>query len=95
MTENLTFAIFSIVTLLICGYFFYAATHGPYGLYEKGRIEADEVLLSQRLSDLTRTRLDAENRAKRLSDQFLDLELLDEQSRRVLGMIRDDEIVVH
>ena len=87
-------AIFSIVTLLICCYFFFAATHGPYGLYEKGRIEADEILLNQQLADLVRSREEAENRAKRLSDQFLDLDLLDEQSRRVLGMVRDDEIIV-
>lgn len=93
-TENLTMAIFSVITVLVCGYFFYAATHGPYGLYEKGRIEADEVVLTQRLEALTQTRVEAENRTHRLSDQYLDLDLLDEQSRKVLGMVRDDEIIV-
>ena len=93
-TENLTMAIFSAITVLVCGYFFYAATHGPYGLYEKGRIEADEVLLSQHLQTLSRERMEAENRTHRLSDQYLDLDLLDEQSRKVLGMIRDDEVIV-
>ena len=93
-TENLTMAFFSVITMLVCGYFFYAATHGPYGLYEKGRIEADEVLLTQHLQELSRTRAEAENRAHRLSDQYLDLDLLDEQSRKVLGMVRDDEVIV-
>ena len=35
-----------------------------------------------------------ENRTRRLSDQFLDLDLLDEQARDVLGYIRADEIVI-
>jgi len=29
-----------------------------------------------------------------LSDEFLDLDLLDQQARDVLGMIRADEIVI-
>ena len=94
-TENLTLVVFSTLTVLVCCYFFYAATHGPYGLYERGRIEADEVLLGQQLAVLTSTRLQSENRARRLSDQYLDLDLLDEQSRKVLGMVRDDELIVH
>jgi cell division protein FtsB len=35
-----------------------------------------------------------ENLTRRLSDRFLDLDLLDEQSRRILGVIRPDEIVI-
>jgi cell division protein FtsB len=35
-----------------------------------------------------------ENLTHRLSDGYLDLDLLDEQARRVLGMIRPDEIVI-
>jgi cell division protein FtsB len=35
-----------------------------------------------------------ENLTMRLSDNFLDLDLLDQQARDVLGMIRADEIVI-
>ncbi len=35
------------------------------------------------------------NKTRRLSDEYLDLELLDQQARDVLGMIRPDEIVLH
>jgi cell division protein FtsB len=35
-----------------------------------------------------------ENLTKRMSDDFLDLDLLDERSRSVLGMVRPDEIVI-
>ncbi len=87
-------AVFSVLTVLVCGYFFYAATQGPYGLYERGRIESDELLLGQELTKLITTRKEAQNRAHRLSDDYLDLDLLDEQSRKVLGMVRDDEVIV-
>jgi len=36
----------------------------------------------------------AKNRAHRLSDEYLDLDLLDEQARKVLGLIRGNEIIV-
>jgi cell division protein FtsB len=35
-----------------------------------------------------------ENMTQRMSDEYLDLDLLDEQARRVLGMVRSDEIVI-
>lgn len=94
VSDNITAALFAFLTVLVCGYFVYAATQGPYGLYEKGRIEADEARLNAKLATLIDQRREAENRARRLSDGFLDLDLLDEQSRRVLGMVRDDEIII-
>jgi len=36
-----------------------------------------------------------ENKTHRLSDNFLDLDLLDEQARKVLGMARPDEIIIN
>ena len=35
-----------------------------------------------------------ENLTRRLSDKYLDLDLLDARAREVLGMIRADEIVI-
>jgi cell division protein FtsB len=35
-----------------------------------------------------------QNKTRRLSDQYLDLDLLDEQSRAVLGLVRSDEVVL-
>ena len=35
-----------------------------------------------------------ENLTRRLSDEYLDLDLLDEQARTVLGLLRADEIVI-
>ena len=47
--------------------------------------------------DLTMLKVDIaqmENLTHRLSDNFLDLDLLDEQARSVLGVLRADEIVI-
>jgi cell division protein FtsB len=85
---------FSAFTVLGCAYFIYAATQGPFGLYEKGRVEADEIMLKARHDILVAKRIEAENRTKRLSDTFLDLDLLDEQARKVLGYARTDEIIL-
>jgi cell division protein FtsB len=35
-----------------------------------------------------------ENLTHRLSDTYLDLDLLDQQARDVLGLLRSDEIVI-
>jgi cell division protein FtsB len=35
-----------------------------------------------------------ENLTRRLSDEFLDLDLLDQQTRDMLGLVRMDEVVV-
>jgi len=35
-----------------------------------------------------------ENRTRRLSDEYLDLDLLDERARAVLGLVRADDLVI-
>ncbi len=36
-----------------------------------------------------------ENLTLRLSDSYLDLDLLDEQARDLLGYARSDEVIIH
>lgn len=82
----------SVVTLV--AYFSFSAIQGPYGLLNLFKIETREALLQKELDEITLQRLAAQNRAHRLSDEYLDLDLLDEQARKVLGMVRGDEIIV-
>ncbi len=35
-----------------------------------------------------------DNKVRRLSDRYLDLDLLDERARSVLGLVRREEIVI-
>ncbi len=75
-------------------YFTFAAVQGDYGLFRRIEIEADRSKLADELEALKSEVARMENRTLRLSDDFLDLDLLDERAREVLGMIRTDEIVI-
>lgn len=78
----------------IGAYFTFAAVQGDYGLFRRAEIEVDAQKLEQELAALQAEVAQTENLTKRLSDDYLDLDLLDEQARDVLGLVRADEMVV-
>ena len=75
-------------------YFAYAALQGDTGLVEQVRLEREKAELQARLADVQAERRRMENLNRRLSERYLDLDLLDERARAVLGYIREDEIVI-
>ena len=87
-------AVFVLIAFLVGGYFTFAAVQGDYGLFQRAEIEAQEQALAARLAVLEAQVDEMENLTKRLSDTYLDLDLLDQQARDLLGMIRADEIVI-
>ena len=87
-------AVFVLIAFLVGGYFTFAAVQGDYGLFRRAEIEAQEQALAARLAVLEAQVDEMENLTKRLSDTYLDLDLLDQQARDLLGMIRADEIVI-
>ncbi|MEL6118572.1 MAG: septum formation initiator family protein [Pseudomonadota bacterium] len=87
-------ALFVLIAFLVGGYFTFAAVQGDYGLFQRAEIEAQEDVLAARLAVLQAQVDEMENLTKRLSDTYLDLDLLDQQARDLLGMIRADEIVI-
>lgn len=82
-------------TLCLGFYFTFAAVQGDFGVFRRVQATAEkEALLVER----DRLRAEAarmENLTRRLSDSYLDLDLLDERARDVLGLVRADEIVIH
>lgn len=88
-----TFAFFAIAFALGL-YFTFAAVQGDYGLFQRAEIEAEARALSEQMERVQADVDKMENLTKRLSDDYLDLDLLDEQARSVLGMLRSDEIVI-
>lgn len=87
--------LFYFATAIVLGsYFTFAAVQGDFGLFNRIQVEAEiNTLKAQRdrkLGELAQL----ENRTRRLSDDFLDLDLLDERARDVLGLARPDEIVL-
>jgi cell division protein FtsB len=80
--------------LMLGLYFTFAAVQGDFGVFKRAEIDAEGRALTQELA-LLQTQVDRlENLTRRLSDTFLDLDLLDEQVRDMLGMVRADEIVI-
>lgn len=75
-------------------YFTFAAVQGDHGVFSRVQINADVAALRHQRDAMAADVAEMENRTKRLSDQYLDLDLLDEQARDVLGFIRADEIVI-
>ncbi len=80
--------------LLIGAYFTFTAVQGNYGLFQRVQIAAEADRLQQQLALLQADVARMETLTRRLSDGFLDLDLLDEQARDVLGFVRADEIIL-
>ena len=76
-------------------YFMFASVQGDFGLFRRVQIEAELTTLKDERDRLTEEVAMLENKTKRLSDTYLDLDLLDAQARDILGLIRPDEIVLH
>ena len=85
---------FFAVAFTLGAYFPFAAVQGDYGLFRRAEIQADARLLQDQLDALNAEVAAMENLTTRLSDAYLDLQLLDEQARDVLGLLRADEIVI-
>lgn len=81
-------------TFSLAAYFTFAAVQGEYGVFRRLQIQAQEQDLSRQLEKLKLDVAVLENKTRRISDHYLDLDLLDEQSRKVLGLARGDEIVI-
>ena len=86
--------IFFLIAFGMGGYFTFAAVQGDFGLFHRAEIEAEERALQAQLDQLQEQVVLMENLTKRLSDTYLDLDLLDQQARDVLGLMRGDEIVI-
>ena len=86
--------IYFLLTLMLGLYFTFAAIQGDYGVFKRAEVDAEAAVLTQELAGLNVEVARLENLTRRLSDDYLDLDLLDEQARDVLGMVRTDEIVI-
>nr|WP_217351853.1 septum formation initiator family protein [Ruegeria sp. HKCCD8929] len=86
--------LFFAVAFALGVYFTFAAVQGDFGLFRRVEIAAERDALSRDLARLEDEIAEMENLTRRLSDTYLDLDLLDQQARSVLGLLRADEIVI-
>ena len=84
----------SVSFLFISFYFIFNAIYGSYGLKKNIALEIEIIELNNKLSSLQKVLYDIEKKTSSLSKKNLDLDLLDEQSRKILGLIRHDEIML-
>ena len=82
------------VCLILCLYFIIASFNGEFGVSAKYHLLAKEKVLAEELSTINKETKIIKNRIKRLSNTSLDLELLDQQARIILGMIGEGELIV-
>ena len=75
-------------------YFTFAAVQGDYGLFRRAEILNEAAKLETELAGLRSEIASLENLTRRMSDDYLDMDLLDQQSRDILGQIRADEIII-
>ncbi len=84
-----------LMLLAIAGmYFIFASVQGDFGLFNRVQIEAEAAELEAERDALKAEIASLGNKTHRLSDEYLDLDLLDQQARDVLGLVRGDEIVL-
>lgn len=92
--DQILVPVFYLLAAVLLAVFAHSGLQGDYGLLALRRAELLERELE---ADLARARADRQvlqNLTRRLSPESLDLELLDERARAVLGYIRPDEIIV-
>ena len=86
-----------LVCVLLVGVFFvfaHSGLSGEHGLGALKEAEAQEANLRRELGELRAERQALANRVARLDERYLDLDLLDERIRAVLGHAREDELII-
>jgi cell division protein FtsB len=82
------------ISLSLGLYFTFAVVQGDFGILRRAEINHDIKKLQVEIGSLNVEIADLKNLTRRLSDHYLDLELLDQQARDVLGYVRTDELVI-
>ena len=76
------------------GYFTFAAVQGDYGVLRQAQIKGEAEELRAERDTLVDELATLTNLTRRLSDSYLDIDLLDEQVRDMLGYVRADEVII-
>lgn len=76
-------------------YFGYHAFHGAYGIESKKKLEERAAVLQAELDLLVAERKALEARLILINDGTIERDMLDEQARRALDLVRDDEVVIY
>lgn len=82
--------------LIVCAVFYlaYHMMHGERGLLALIRKTHEQEVLQAQLNETKMKRVAMEQRVRHMRDSSLDLDLLDEQMRRMMGMMQPNEVMI-
>jgi cell division protein FtsB len=83
-----------MLLVLLAFYFGYHALHGERGLYALVKEQRQLAAVNEELKQTRAERERVELRVSHLRDNSLDLDLLDEQMRRMLGVMKPGEVIL-
>lgn len=86
--------LYMVLAFTLGGYFTFAAVQGDYGVLRGVQIAAQAEELQAEKARLETELAQISNLTHRLSDDYLDIDLLDERARDVLGYMRQDELLI-
>ena len=86
--------VFYILLIAVLAVFGHSGLQGEHGLAALREAQALERDLTDELAEIGDERRARENLVRRLDDRYLDLDLLDERARAILGYVRREELVI-
>lgn len=87
-------SLLTVLSFLVFAYFAYHLLHGDRGYFANKGLQVKLVQAEQQLDAKKAERVALENRVRLLRPDSLDLDLLDERARVVLGFVRPQERVI-
>ena len=83
-----------ILLIAVLAVFGHSGLQGEHGLAALHEAEAMERDLTAELADVIEDRRTLKNLVRRLDEHNLDLDLLDERARAMLGYVRREELII-
>lgn len=94
ISRNVRFILSNIVWICIASYFTYHMLTGARGALSWAMLSGEVNSLEKELNDLKEENTFLENKIKGLRKSSLDLDLLEEEAMNVLGLVREDNLIV-
>lgn len=94
VSRNVRFIFSNIIWICIASYFTYHMLTGARGALSWAMLTGEVEKLEQELSDLREENAFLDNKIKGLRKGSLDLDLLEEQAINILGLAKEDDVVV-
>ncbi len=94
MIPHIVTPVIYILLIAVLAVFGHSGLQGEHGLAALREAQALERDLTDELAEIGDERRARENLVRRLDDRYLDLDLLDERARAILGYVRREELVI-